>query len=197
MNMSKHTFSKQFLSMILSIALLITLLTPTNLTAYADQDENGMEHVAEEIEREEPEEGEQYSDPADDTVPNREFPADGEEPLQLNDETEEAAIVSEDEHGKDLYTKDFLLADTTRLLVVYPDAVPFEKDAGEWTSTTGVRRKSDFCGEDVQSGRAVGVELEWGDIPLRPWQPVQFRRLQADARRERYQAKHEPRGESL
>ena len=36
----KHSFTKQLLSIVLSIAMILTLLTPTDLTVYADEGED-------------------------------------------------------------------------------------------------------------------------------------------------------------
>ena len=47
------------------------------------------------------------------------------------DAKEEAAIVAEDISKRDQYQKEFKLEDNTRLLVVYPEAVHYEKN-GEW-----------------------------------------------------------------
>ena len=47
------------------------------------------------------------------------------------DVKEEAAIVAEDISKRDQYQKEFKLEDNTRLLVVYPEAVHYEKN-GEW-----------------------------------------------------------------
>ena len=47
------------------------------------------------------------------------------------DVKEEAAIVAEDISKRDQYQKEFKLEDNARLLVVYPEAVHYEKN-GEW-----------------------------------------------------------------
>ena len=47
------------------------------------------------------------------------------------DVKEEAAIVAEDISKRDQYQKEFKLDDNARLLVVYPEAVHYEKN-GEW-----------------------------------------------------------------
>ena len=47
------------------------------------------------------------------------------------DVKEEAVIVAEDISRRDQYQKEFKLEDNTRLLVVYPEAVHYEKN-GEW-----------------------------------------------------------------
>ena len=47
------------------------------------------------------------------------------------DVKEEAAIVEEDISKRDQYQKEFRLEDNTCLLVVYPEAVHYEKN-GEW-----------------------------------------------------------------
>ena len=48
-----------------------------------------------------------------------------ESPLTLEKTDTEADIISEDDEGRSLYGKDFLLPDMTRLAVIYPDAVHF------------------------------------------------------------------------
>ena len=127
----KRTLFKQLLSVLLCIALMITLMTPTDLTVYADVDEPGSTVWEEDGELTD-DFFEENEDIYDETVPNSTPPEEGEEPFHFEAGPTEAAIVSEDEGGRDLYTKTFLLEDMTKLAVVYPDAVHFEKD-GRWT----------------------------------------------------------------
>ena len=130
---TKHPLLKHLISIILCMAMVITSLTPTDLTVYAAEGED-KDFVVVPQDEEEDEPAPDYendSDIPDLTVPDTALPGEGEEPSNIENKKSEAAIVSEDAQKKAQYSKDFLLEDMTRLLVVYPDAVHYEKD-GKW-----------------------------------------------------------------
>ena len=134
MRISMKTRIRQFSAFVLCLAMLISLLAPVGKTVYADDIE--PERVVTEVPEEEREEPVptyvKDENLLDETTPDLIPAPEGEEELNAIDEKYEAAIVSEDSERRDLYSKDFLLEDMTRLLVLYPDAVHFRKD-GLWT----------------------------------------------------------------
>ena len=84
------------------------------------------------------------------------------------DAKEEAAIVAEDISKRDQYQKEFKLEDNTRLLVVYPEAVHYEKN-GEWEdidntliASQSMNGKSVLTNQANCSGEA--------DITIRLWE---------------------------
>ena len=76
------------------------------------------------------------------------------------DVKEEAAIVEEDISKRDQYQKEFRLEDNTRLLVVYPEAVHYEKN-GEWEDIDNTLIASQSMnGKSVLTNQANVVDME-------------------------------------
>ena len=155
------SFRRRFLSIILCLVLLAGLVSPAAKTAYAAEIE--PESSISEVEYEEPVATYvQDKNLFDETIPDVALPVEGEEPLTFdqNNTSHEAAIMSEDADRKDLYTKDFLLEDMTRLLVVYPDAVHFQKD-GKWIDIDNTLElaRDEKTGNPIYKNRANSVEI--------------------------------------
>ena len=162
---TRHPLLKHLISIILCMAMVITLLTPTDLTVYADEVED-YDYVVVPQDEEEDEPAPDYendSDIPDLTVPDTALPGEGDEPSDINGKNE-AAIISEDAQKKAQYSKDFLLEDMTRLLVVYPDAVHYEKD-GKWEDIDNSLELAtdEQTGKEVYKNKANSV---WIKLPV-------------------------------
>ena len=152
---------KSIISLFLCLTLLAGLVSPAAKTAYAAEIE--LESIINEVEYEEPVATYvQDKNLFDETIPDVALPAEGEEPLTFdqNNTSHEVAILSEDADRKDLYTKDFLLEDMSRLLVVYPDAVHFQKD-GKWIDIDNTLElaRDEKTGNPIYKNRANSVEI--------------------------------------
>ncbi|WP_308454897.1 hypothetical protein [Hominifimenecus microfluidus] len=80
------------------------------------------------------------------------------------DVKEEAAIVAEDISKRDQYQKEFKLEDNARLLVVYPEAVHYEKN-GEWEDIDNTLIASQSMnGKSVLINQANVVDMELPQI---------------------------------
>ena len=78
----------------------------------------------------------------------------------IADVKEEADIVAEDISKRDQYQKEFRLEDNTRLLVVYPEAVHYEKN-GEWEEIDNTLIASQAAnGKSVLTNQANVVDMK-------------------------------------
>ena len=161
---------RRLLSYLLCIAIIGTTIFPDGGTAFAASIEESKAAVAETTETSQELERFQLDTETageglvniDRTIEN-DNPRFGEpETGELeSEEIEESAIIGEDLDRRDQYQKEYMLEDNTRLLVVYPDAVHYEKN-GKWEeidNTLVTARKADGTTVLKNTASVLDVEL--------------------------------------
>ena len=67
---------------------------------------------------------------------------------------EEAQIIGEDAERRDRFQREYLMSDGTRLLVVYPEAVHYETEEGEWEEIDNTLKNGTADGTAVLTNTA-------------------------------------------
>lgn len=92
--------------------------------------------------------------PGPDAVTDSRF-GEAETPNNVTSSAVSSTVVAEDPSKRDQFQKDFLLSDNTHLLVVYPEAVHYQKD-GAWVDIDNTLIPKNISGQQYYTNTAGG-----------------------------------------